>query len=85
MATYDAERAELLKKIADAKVPGVFFLTGDRHHTCLQKLERAGNLYPLYDLTISPLTSGQNQLKTKIIRQLLTVHYTQNVTLQSVK
>ncbi|MDI9859168.1 alkaline phosphatase D family protein [Flectobacillus roseus] len=61
MATYDAERAELLKKIADAKVPGVFFLTGDRHHTCLQKLERAGNLYPLYDLTISPLTSGPSK------------------------
>jgi alkaline phosphatase D len=58
MANYEAERDELLKKITDAKIKGVLFVSGDRHHTALQKLDRAGANYPLYDLTVSPLTSG---------------------------
>jgi alkaline phosphatase D len=58
MSNYDAEREELFKRITDSKAKGVLFLTGDRHHTVLQKLERAGANYPLYDLTVSPLTSG---------------------------
>jgi alkaline phosphatase D len=56
-AIYGEERARFLQKIADAKIPGVIFLTGDRHHTALHKLDRFGT-YPLYDFTISPLTSG---------------------------
>lgn len=56
-ATYGEERALLLQKIVDAKIPGVIFLTGDRHHTVLHKLNRFGT-YPLYDFTVSPLTSG---------------------------
>ena len=56
-STYEEERALLLQKIADAKIPGVMFITGDRHHSVLMKLDRPGT-YPLYDLTISPLTSG---------------------------
>jgi alkaline phosphatase D len=58
MSNYEAERDELLKKITDAKIKGVLFVSGDRHHTVLQKLDRAGANYPLYDLTVSPLTSG---------------------------
>jgi alkaline phosphatase D len=58
MSNYEAEREELLKKITDAKIKGVLFVSGDRHHTALQKLDRAGANYPLYDLTVSPLTSG---------------------------
>ncbi|MEA5458933.1 alkaline phosphatase D family protein [Arcicella sp. LKC2W] len=58
MSNYEAERQELLKKITDAKIKGVLFFTGDRHHTVLQKLDRSGANYPLYDLTVSPLTSG---------------------------
>jgi alkaline phosphatase D len=58
MSNYEAERDELLKKITDAKIKGVLFVSGDRHHTVLQKLDRAGTNYPLYDLTVSPLTSG---------------------------
>lgn len=58
MATYENERDLLLKKITDSKVKGVLFFTGDRHHTVLQKLERTGANYPLYDLTVSPFTSG---------------------------
>ncbi len=57
MANYEQERTQLLQKITEAKVPGVLFLTGDRHHTVLQKLDRTGT-YPLYDLTVSPITSG---------------------------
>jgi alkaline phosphatase D len=58
MANFEAEREELLKKITDAKIKGVLFVSGDRHHTVLQKLDRSGANYPLYDLTVSPLTSG---------------------------
>ena len=56
-AIYGTERDRLFKAIADAKIPGVLFITGDRHHSILHKLDRAGT-YPLYDLTISPLTSS---------------------------
>ncbi|MFC3856280.1 alkaline phosphatase D family protein [Chitinophaga sp. GCM10012297] len=38
-------------------IPGILFLTGDRHHSEVVKLPRKGN-YPLYDITSSPLTSG---------------------------
>lgn len=54
---FPQEREALLKTLADEKIPGVVFLTGDRHHTELTKMERPG-LPPLYDLTVSPLTSG---------------------------
>jgi alkaline phosphatase D len=57
MATFAGERNKLLKKIEENKISGVIFISGDRHHTNLQKLDRPDN-YPLYDLTISPLTSG---------------------------
>lgn len=53
------EKARLLKAIADEDIKGVMFLDGDRHHTELSKLDRPGT-YPLYDLTVSPLTSGAN-------------------------
>lgn len=57
MAIYEAERKKLLDKITEAKIEGVLFVTGDRHHSCLQKLDRP-NTYPLYDVTVSPFTSG---------------------------
>lgn len=56
-ATYGQEREQLLRLITAAKVPGVVFLSGDRHHTEVIKLDRPG-AYPLYDFTVSPLTSG---------------------------
>ena len=56
-AAYSAERAQFLTRLADAKIPGVLFITGDRHHSIIHKLDRPGT-YPLYDVTISPLTSG---------------------------
>jgi alkaline phosphatase D len=57
MATYPGERQKLLDKIKENKISGVIFISGDRHHTNLQKMEREST-YPLYDFTISPLTSG---------------------------
>lgn len=59
---FPAEYDRLIKGITDRKISGVVFLTGDRHHTELTKLERPGT-YPLYDFTISPLTSGTHQAR----------------------
>jgi alkaline phosphatase D len=56
-AAYPVERRKLIDRITAAKIPGVIFLSGDRHHAELSKLERPGT-YPLYDLTTSPLTAG---------------------------
>jgi alkaline phosphatase D len=57
MANYPGERKKLLDKIAENKISGVVFISGDRHHTNIQKMDREGT-YPLYDFTISPMTSG---------------------------
>ncbi|MDO1448450.1 alkaline phosphatase D family protein [Rhodocytophaga aerolata] len=54
---YPEEKEELLKAIRQANIPGVVFLDGDRHHSVLMKMDREGT-YPLYDLTVSPLTAG---------------------------
>lgn len=56
-ALYGTERNRLLTALAEANVPGLLFITGDRHHSIVHKLDRPGT-YPLYDITISPLTSG---------------------------
>jgi alkaline phosphatase D len=54
---YKREHNYLLKKIKKEKIQGVFFISGDRHFTELSKKKRRHN-YPLYDLTVSPLTSA---------------------------
>ena len=38
------------------------FLSGDRHHTELLRLDRE-DTYPLYELTCSPLTSGLHKVE----------------------
>jgi len=63
-ATYPKEREYLLAELERRKIKGVFFITGDRHHTELSKLDRVGT-YPLYDLTCSPLTSTANIYSTE--------------------
>ena len=55
--TYREEKKTLLKEISDNNIKGVLFLSGDRHFAELSKLERTNN-YPLYDWTVSPITSG---------------------------
>jgi len=56
-ATYPEERELLLDRIAAEKIEGVVFMSGDRHHTEISKLDRP-EAYPLIDITCSPLTSG---------------------------
>ena len=51
------ERQRLLDALAERRVDGVVFLSGDRHHTELQRVDRPGT-YPLHDFTSSPLTAG---------------------------
>lgn len=58
-SAYPEERSAILTLISQENISGVIFLTGDRHHSELSKLERKPH-YPLYDLTISPLTAGPN-------------------------
>lgn len=56
-ATYPEERNKILSAIRDLKIKNLIFLTGDRHHTELNLLKEDG-LEPIYDFTVSPLTSG---------------------------
>ena len=62
MTNYETELDELLDFIKDQGIQGVVFLSGDRHHTELLKLEREG-FYPLYEFTSSPLTAGARERK----------------------
>ena len=57
-ATFADERHYLLQKIREAKIEGVIFLDGDRHHTILSVYKENKDVYPLYDLTCSSLTAG---------------------------
>ncbi len=57
---FPAEYNELMNFLKEYNVAGVVFLTGDRHHSEIIKVERPGT-YPLYDITVSPLTSGTHQ------------------------
>lgn len=52
-----AERQFLLDEIARRGIGGVVFLSGDRHHSELMRMERPG-AYPLHEFTSSPLTAG---------------------------
>jgi alkaline phosphatase D len=54
---FPVEYNELINFIREEKIDGVVFLTGDRHHSEIIKVQHEG-LYPLYDITCSPLTSG---------------------------
>jgi alkaline phosphatase D len=54
---FPAEYYEFMNFIQSYAINGVVFLTGDRHHSEVIKVERPGT-YPLYDITVSPLTSA---------------------------
>lgn len=53
------ERLRIIESIEKLKINGIIFLTGDVHYTELSKLDLPSG-FPLYDLTVSPLTSGPN-------------------------
>ncbi len=59
---FPAEQTRLLSFIRDARIGGVMFLSGDRHHTELIRRTDLGT-YPLYDFTSSPLTAGGGRLE----------------------
>lgn len=58
-STYPEERQKILDYIEKENIQGVIFISGDRHHSELTKLDRPGN-YPLLDLTSSTITAGPN-------------------------
>jgi len=60
---FPAEYDELMNFLKEYNINGVLFLTGDRHHSEIIKVEREG-AYPLYDITCSPLTSGTHTFGT---------------------
>lgn len=57
---FTTEYNELMSFLEENNIPGVLFLTGDRHHSEIIKKERPNN-YPLFDITASPLTSGSHK------------------------
>jgi alkaline phosphatase D len=61
---FSAEHRDLLHYITSNKIPGIIFLTGDRHHTELIAVKDP-SFYPLYDFTSSALTSGLNSMKDR--------------------
>ena len=62
MRYYSAEYYELLNFLETQKIPGILFFSGDRHHSEVIKLDRK-DIYPLYDVTVSPLTSGVSKVR----------------------
>ena len=62
LGDFPAEKEELLGFLAASGIGGVVLVSGDRHHTELLKLDRPG-LYPLYEFTSSPLTSGGSKIE----------------------
>ncbi len=60
---YRHERDPFLQWLDDNKIPGVIFLSGDKHHTEMLRADRPG-AYPLYEMTCSPLTAGTHSSKS---------------------
>lgn len=56
LGDYPVEKKSLLDFLAQEKINGVIFLSGDIHYTELNKQERVGN-YPLLEITSSALSS----------------------------
>ncbi|MBI1193100.1 MAG: alkaline phosphatase family protein [Bacteroidetes bacterium] len=56
------ERQRLLQRMDQEGIRGVVVLSGDRHHSEISRLELPGGAW-VYDLTVSPLTSGAHKPK----------------------
>lgn len=61
MNNFKVEQEELLDWIVSERINGVLFLSGDRHHTELLRVERKGG-YPLYEFTSSSITAGVHDM-----------------------
>ncbi len=57
VSQFPSEREEILNRLAEEDIQGVVFLSGDRHTTELSELVLP-NGRKVFDLTVSPLTSG---------------------------
>lgn len=57
LGSFPAEQRELLDFLRESQIPGVLFLSGDRHFTEVLRRAQPGG-YPIYEYTSSPLTSG---------------------------
>lgn len=55
-ANFPGEQQKMLDLIRETKAEGVLFITGDVHYGEISKLE-SQNLYPIYDITSSGLSS----------------------------
>ncbi|MFA6467714.1 MAG: alkaline phosphatase D family protein [Bacteroidota bacterium] len=62
LTQFSNEYNELILYIKQNSIPGIIFLSGDRHFTEMISL-RDSSFYPLYEYTSSALTSGMNTLK----------------------
>lgn len=55
---YAEERAEIYRFIAEQKIPGVIFLSADRHRSDAYKIDSGlEGMYPLYEFSSSRLTN----------------------------
>lgn len=57
LVAYGEEYEELMDFLDAHDIPGVLFISGDRHFTELLKTDREDS-YPIYEFTSSPLSSG---------------------------
>ena len=57
LIAYGEEYEQLMDFLDKHDIPGVLFLSGDRHFTELLKTDREDS-YPIYEFTSSPLSSG---------------------------
>lgn len=59
---FPEEKKKLMDFLEAEKITGIIFLSGDRHHTELIKINRE-NAYPLYDFTSSAITSFRRRTR----------------------
>ena len=62
-ANYPAEREWLIHFIHEAAIPGVLFISGDRHFHEISVLQTKKNAYPLVDITSSGMTHSWENFK----------------------
>jgi len=63
---FQRERQEIIDFIRDQAITGVVFLTGDIHTTVLQRHDLP-EMYPLFELTSSPLSSSASKRRLPAI------------------
>ena len=59
---YEAQRAELIRRITEAGIPGVIFVSGDVHCAFIARVDHEGPGRRLFDLVAGPAGSFRNPL-----------------------